>query len=107
MRKTMLKEVTKTTVTVARIVKGEDGQPVMEQLPTQVLIGNVSLEKAQKEVNKGLTIPVTVFAVEPSTEVYEMAVEDFIKYASLKVEPPVQTEIVTEEAASETAEATV
>ena len=86
MRKMMSKEVTKTTVKIARMVKGENGLPVAELLEDQILIGNVTLEKAQKEVTKSHGASVTVFGVEPSTEIYEMPVEDFIKHATLKVE---------------------
>lgn len=90
-RKMMTKEVTKTTVKVAKMIQ-ENGLPKAEQLPDVVLIGNVSLEKAQKEVNKQYDHPVTVFAVEAATEVYEMAVEEFIKHATLKVEQEEQGE---------------
>lgn len=85
MRKMMTKEVTKTTVKIAKMVADAKGMPKAEQLPDEVLIGNVSLEKAQKEINKKYAgQAVTVFGVEPATEVYQMAVEDFIKHATLK-----------------------
>lgn len=83
MRKTMTKEVTKTTVKIAKMVKGENGLPVAEVLPDEILIGNVTLEKAQKEVAKKYDFVVTVFGVEPATEIYQMAVEEFIKHATL------------------------
>lgn len=86
MRKTMQKEVTKTTVKVAKMGIDENGLPKAEQLPETILIGNVTLEKAQKEVAKLYQFPVVVFGVEATTETYEMNVEDFIKYATLKTE---------------------
>jgi hypothetical protein len=81
----MTKEVTKTLVKVAVMTVNEQGLPVAEPLESIELIGNVSMEKAQKAVNKlheGKNV--TVFGVEPSTETYEMAVEEFIKLASIK-----------------------
>lgn len=92
MRKWMTKEVTKTTVKVARMEVAEGGLPKAVQLDDQVLIGNVSLEKAQKEVAKKFAHPVTVFGVEPDTVTYRMKVEDFIQAA----------EIVTPDNAAET-----
>lgn len=90
-RKMMTKEVTKTVVKIGTIKVDENGVPVMETLPEVILIGNVTMEKAQKAVNKKYDHPVTVFAVEAETEVYEMAVADFIKYAQLKVEGSEET----------------
>lgn len=83
MRKKMTKEVTKTTIKIAK-VQNVDGQLTTEQLDDIVMIGNVSPEKAQKHVHKDLGTNATVFGVEVSTEVYEMDVEEFIKHATLK-----------------------
>jgi len=88
LRKTMSREVTKTTVKVAKMVVAENGLPVAEPLEDVILIGNVSMEKAQRAVNKTHEGSVTVFGVETETQVYEMAVEDFIKHATLKVQEP-------------------
>lgn len=85
MRKKMTKEVTKTTVKIAR-VQNVDGQLTTEQLDDLVLIGNVSAEKAQKLVHKQHGTNATVFGVEVATEIYEMDVEEFIKYATLKTD---------------------
>ena len=91
MRKKMTKEVTKTTIKIAK-VQNVDGQLTTEQLDDIIMIGNVSAEKAQKHVHKELGTNATVFGVEVSTEVYEMDVEEFIKYATLKQD----TETVSE-----------
>jgi len=79
----MTKEVTKTTVKVARMKMGENGLPVAEPLEDIILIGNVSSEKAQKIVTKEHGNGVTVFGVETTTETYKMAVEEFIQLAEL------------------------
>lgn len=87
----MTKEVTTTTVKVAKM-EMVDGLPQAVTLPDEVLLGNVSVEKAQKLVSKIYETPVTVFEVNAETQVYEMSVEDFIKVASLKVETEVTEE---------------
>jgi len=54
------------------------------------MLGNVSLEKAQKEMNRLIGHNVTVFNVQPETVTYELAVEDFINVASVKVDQSVE-----------------
>lgn len=83
MRKMMTKEITHTTVKLARIVV-VDGQPKSESLEDEILLGNVSLEQAQRTINKKLGAGVTVFEVQPETKVYEMPVEEFIVLASIR-----------------------
>lgn len=85
MRKMMTKEVTKTTIKIAKM-EVVDGLPKATPLGDEIMLGNVSLEKAQKEVTKKHGAGVTVFEVVPSTEVYELPVEDFIKIASIKMD---------------------
>lgn len=89
MRKMMTKEVTTTTVKVARM-EVENGVPVAVSLPNETFLGNVSLEKAQKLVNKKYEGSVSVFGVEANTTVYELEVEEFIKHASIKVDEVVE-----------------
>lgn len=81
----MKKEVTTTTCTIAKMEMVE-GKPVAIELPKEVLLGNVSLEKAQAYLNKKFGYAVTVFEVQANTQTYEMDVEEFIKVASI-VEP--------------------
>lgn len=84
MRKMMTKEITHTKVLVAKIGQDENGLPVAEHLPELVLIGNVTAEKAQKAASKMYGSNASVFKVEATTETYELAVEDFLKYATVK-----------------------
>ena len=81
----MSKEVTKTVIKVA-IMEMVDGLPVAKPLDDVTVLGNVSLEKAQKEMNKKFDENVTVFNVQPETVTYELAVEDFINIASVRME---------------------
>jgi Histone-like Protein p6 len=85
MRKVMTKEVTTTTLKLAKMQMVE-GQPVATALQDEILLGNVSLEKAQQFATKKHGTGVTVFEVVADTKTYELAVEDFIKYASVKEE---------------------
>ena len=85
MRKMLTKEVTSTTIKLAKMEVNE-GQVQAVTLPDEIVLGNVSLEKAQQIVNKKHGKGITVFSVEADTKVYEMPVEEFIKVASLKVE---------------------
>lgn len=85
MRKMMSKQVTMTTCTIAKL-EYIDGKPKIKELPKETLLGNVSMEKAQKELNKKYGSPVTIFELTPNTFTYEMPVEDFIKLSTLKEE---------------------
>lgn len=85
MRKFMTKEVTKTTVKIAKM-EVVDGLPKATTLEDEILLGNVSLEKAQKVVTKKHGVGVTVFEVIPSTDIYQLPVEDFLKIATIKVD---------------------
>ncbi len=91
-RKTMTREVTKTTVKLAKM-EVENGLPVAQPLEDEILIGNVSLEKAQKEMHKKHGNDVTVFAVEPETLTYELPVEKFLEIATVKVEKQEELEL--------------
>lgn len=81
-RKMMTKEVTTTTVKLGKI-EMVNGTPNVVMLPEEKINGNITLEKAQKLMNKKHGV-VTVFEVVPETQVYEMNVMDFIKVAKLK-----------------------
>jgi hypothetical protein len=83
MRKMMTKEVTMTTVKPAKI-EMVDGIACLKNLEPVTLLGNVRAEKAQKEVNKFFGEPVTILELIADTITYEMAVEDFIKIATIR-----------------------
>jgi hypothetical protein len=87
MRKMMTKEVTTTKVKVAKMEMVE-GMPKAVELPEETLLGNLSLEQAQKAILKKHGQGATVFQVEANTIVYEMPVEEFIELATVK--EPVQ-----------------
>lgn len=93
----MTKEVTKTIVKVAKITT-VDGLPKAETLADEILLGNVSSEKAQKLVQKKHSEPVTVLGVEADTTIYEMDVEEFIKLAKVKTPENGEQEVQQESA---------
>lgn len=84
-RKMMQREVTTTFVKVAKI-DVVNGEPKTVILPEVELVGNVSMEQVQRTLNKQYGQPVTILELIPDTKVYEMALEDFIRYAEVKEE---------------------
>lgn len=91
-RKMMSKEVVNTVVKLA-VLEMNEGTPTAITLPDETLLGNVTAEKAQKELNKKHGKPVTIISVEPNAITYEMEVLEFIKYATVKEPEPVQEEL--------------
>lgn len=92
-RKMMTKEVTKTDVKLA-VMKVVEGVPKAETLPDETLMGNITMESAQRQLSKKHGQAVTVFEVKPNTTTYEMPVDEFIKHATVK--EPVQESEQTE-----------
>lgn len=82
-RKMMSKEVTTTTVKLGKMVY-ENGAAKAIMLPNEILLGNVSLANAQRQLNKKHGEPVTIFELQAQTHVYEMPVETFISIAKVK-----------------------
>lgn len=81
MRKEMTKEVTHTTVTLGKM-EMIDGEVKAEKLDPITLLGNVSQEKAQREINKRFPgQSVQVLGVQANTKHYKMSVERFIELA--------------------------
>ena len=85
MRKMMTREITKTTIKVAKLEMVE-GEVKTVVLPDEIMLGNIRLERAQREMNKKYGEPVTVLQVIPETITYEMPVETFIEHATIKEE---------------------
>jgi hypothetical protein len=83
MRKTMSKEITTTTLKLGKINVVE-GVPVVEQLPDETLLGEPNERNIGKHIYKKYGSGVTIYHKEVKKLMYEMDVEDFIKYATLK-----------------------
>lgn len=80
--KYMTKEVINTRVKIAKM-SVVDGLPVAEPLEDETLLGNISLEKAQRAMKKKHGEGVTVFGVEPNATRYTMPVETFVELATV------------------------
>lgn len=74
------------TLTEVKLVKLEvvDSEVKTTNLPNETLLGNVSMLKAQGQLQKEFDFPITVVDVSPETKVYGMDVLDFIMYADVK-----------------------
>lgn len=83
MRKKMTKQVTKTTVKMAKMIV-KNGEPMAVTIPDEVLMGNVTQQSAQTIMNKKHGNGITVLSVQADTNTYEMKVSEFIKYATIK-----------------------
>ena len=82
MRKTMTKQVTRSIIKSAQM-DIKDGTPVAIELDDEIVLGNYDQAKAQKYIDSKYD-KATVLNVEVERLVYEMEVEEFIKYASIK-----------------------
>lgn len=79
------REITTTKVTAAKMTM-VDGLVTTEQLEGITLVGNVSLEKANKEVKKIYGEGATAFSVEANTHKYRIATDVFVKHAEIVTE---------------------
>lgn len=86
MRSTITRTMATSEIHAFRLVMKE-GVPEVETLPVLTIGGKVSREAAEKELRKqyGKTAAVTVKDIVVKEDLYEIAVEDFLKYAK-KVE---------------------
>ena len=86
MRSTITRTMATSEIHAFRLVMKE-GKPEVETLPVLTLGGKVSVESAEKELRKiyGKTAAITVKEIKVKEDLYEISVEDFLKYAK-KVE---------------------
>lgn len=92
-RRMMTREVTKTTIKVAKM-EIQEGRPVAIELPDEEVLGTIRIERAQRLMDKQYKgESVTVLQVIPETKTYEMEVAEFIKVATVKQD----NEVVKEE----------
>lgn len=85
-RRMLTRKVTFTNVKVAKLSRNEDGRTEAVDLPDEILLGNRSVEQAQKIINRKYEDHVQVMEVQADTKEYEMPVEEFIKLATVKEE---------------------
>jgi hypothetical protein len=85
-RKTIVRSITATTI-LSGIVTLNEGKPELTDNKPIIVNGVVDDEKALKLVQKSYGATSIVTEKKEDTAVYEISVEDFIKYAK-KVENP-------------------
>ena len=86
MRKMLSKEITFTHVKVAVLEVMEDGSPKAIEQPPIELLGDISIERADKMIAKDYKGKmIMIYSIETEKRTYEMEVEEFIKVASIKV----------------------
>lgn len=88
----MMRDTITRTMATSQIqgfmMKVVDGKPTVEELPVLTVAGKATEKDALKELKKvhGKGANVTVASIVTIEDVYEISVEDFLKYAK-KVEP--------------------
>lgn len=93
MRNTITRTMATSEIHAFRLTM-EGGNPKVETLPVMTVSGKVTTKDAERLLRKeyGKTAPITVKEIVVSEDVYEITVEDFLKYAK-KVE---KTDATTE-----------
>ena len=83
MRKNITRTMATSTIHSVKLTM-ENDQPKIETLDPVVLTGKATKESALKELRKihGNDAPVSITKIETSEDVYEISVEDFLKYAT-------------------------
>lgn len=86
MRTTITRTMATSEIRAYRLVMRE-GRPEVEELPAMVISGKATEKDAEKALRKkyGKDAPVTISGIKVTEDVYEISVEDFMKYAK-KVE---------------------
>jgi hypothetical protein len=87
MRKTIVRTIVATTINSANVSISRDGILQATENDPIVMNGIINEEKALKEVRKAYGDSAQVTSIKSVNDVYEISVEDFIKYAK-KVEAP-------------------
>lgn len=86
MRNTITRTMATSEIHAFRLVMKE-GKPEVETLPVMTIGGKATVKDAEKALRKqyGKDAPITVSKIDVREDVYEISVEDFMKYAK-KVE---------------------
>ena len=86
MRNTITRTMATSTIHAYRLTMKE-GKPEVESLDTLTISGKATIKDAEKALRKlyGKNEPITVSKIDVDEDVYEISVDDFMKYAK-KVE---------------------
>jgi hypothetical protein len=91
MRKSIMRTITATTIESANVTF-KKGLPVVEKNAPITVNGVIAEDKALKEIRKTYGNTAQVTALNEVNDIYEISVEDFIKYAT-KIVAPSSTQI--------------
>ncbi len=82
MRNTITRTITESTINAVMIAI-DNGQPIVRTLDPITVNGKINADKALKAVRKvhGKTAPVSVVSIDEKEVLYEISVDDFMKYA--------------------------
>ena len=95
MRKTIVRTITATTIESANVAF-ENGKPVVKPNVPITVNGVIAEDKALKEARKAYGDTAHITNIVSVDDVYEISVEDFIKYAT-KVVPEQKEETEAKE----------
>lgn len=86
MRNTITRTMATSTIHAYRLIM-KDGKPEVESLAPLTIGGKATVKEAEKALRKeyGKEVPFTVSKIDVEESLYEISVEDFMKYAK-KVE---------------------
>lgn len=86
MRKSIVRTITATTINSAN-VSFEKGAPIVKENAPLTVNGVIAEDKALKEVRKAYGATAQVTGLSEVNDVYEISVEDFIKYSKKVIAP--------------------
>lgn len=92
MRNTITRTMATSVVHAFRMVVKE-GKPEVETLPPMTIGGKASKEDAEKALRKkyGKSVPVVVSKIDIQEDLYEISVENFMKYAKKVEKKPAES----------------
>ena len=96
MRTTITRTLATSEITGYKVVV-KDGKPEVETLPVITIAGKAKEKDAVKALKKAYGDGVTVGAIKVEEAVYEISVDDFVKYAVKKGSEPSESGSETSE----------
>jgi hypothetical protein len=100
MRKTIVRTITASTIESANVTF-EKGKPVVKANEPLTVNGIIKEDKALKEVRKAYGELAQVTSINSVDAMYEISVEDFIKYATKVEQPTAEQQEASKDGAAE------
>lgn len=96
MRTKITRTLATSEITSYKVVV-KDGVPTVETMPVLTIAGKAKEKDAMKALKKAYGEGVTVGAIKVEEAVYEISVDDFVKYATKKGSEPSESDSETSE----------